>query len=63
MRQSEEPTHMRGEKREQWMELCDQVANEQDPNKVLELVKKLNAMLEEKEQRLGILPKKAPSAE
>ena len=48
---------MRGEKREQWMELCDQVAHEQDPDKVLELVKKLNEMLEEKERRLGILPK------
>ena len=39
---------MRGEKREQWMELCAQVANKQDPEKVLELVKKPNAMLEEK---------------
>jgi hypothetical protein len=49
---------MRGEKRERWMDICSQVANEQDPDKVLELVKKLNEMLEEKEKRLGILPKK-----
>jgi hypothetical protein len=49
--------HMQGEKRERWMELCDEVAKEQDPEKVLELVKKLNTMLEEKEKRLGILPK------
>jgi hypothetical protein len=49
---------MKGEKRERWMDICSQVANEQDPDKVLELVKKLNEMLEEKEKRLGILPKK-----
>jgi hypothetical protein len=42
---------MQGEKRERWMELCDQVAKEQDPDRLLELVKKLNAMLEEKEKR------------
>jgi hypothetical protein len=48
---------MRGEKRERWMELCAQIASEQDPDKVLELAKQLNQMLEEKERRLGILPK------
>ena len=39
------------------MELCAQIASEQDPDKVLELAKQLNQMLEEKERRLGILPK------
>ena len=48
---------MQGEKRERWMEMCEQVANEQDPDKVLELAKKINAMLEEKEKRLGVRPK------
>ena len=51
------PVSMRGEKRERWMELCAQIASEQDPDKVLELAKQLNQMLEEKERRLGILPK------
>ena len=32
-----------------------QIAAEQDPEKVLELAKQLNKMLEEKERRLGIL--------
>ena len=54
---------MRGEKRKQWMELCDQVANEQDTGKVLELIKKLNTLLEEKERRLGILPRPEPACD
>jgi hypothetical protein len=49
---------MQGEKRERWMELCAQVASEQDPKKVLELVEQINKLLEEKERRLGILPHK-----
>ncbi len=43
---------MKGEKREQWMRLCEQAANEQDPQKLLELVREINRLLEEKEQRL-----------
>ncbi len=49
---------MQGEKRDRWMELCAQAANEQDPNKLLELVKQINDLLEEKERRLGVLPPK-----
>lgn len=33
---------MLGEKRERWMELCSRIAQEQDPEHVLELVKQLN---------------------
>jgi len=47
---------MQGEKKERWMELCAQAAVEQDPKKLIELVQQINALLEEKERRLGILP-------
>jgi hypothetical protein len=49
---------MQGEKRELWMELCSQAASEQDPVKLMELVKQINQLLEDKETRLGILPKR-----
>jgi len=51
---------MQGEKKERWMELCAQAAVEQDPKKLIELVQQINALLEEKERRLGILPPKQP---
>jgi hypothetical protein len=47
---------MQGEKKERWMELCAQVAVEQDGQKLLELVEQINELLEEKERRLGLLP-------
>jgi hypothetical protein len=50
---------MKGEKRERWMELCAQAAEEQDGIKLLELVKQINDLLEEKERRLGVLPPKS----
>ena len=34
------------------MELCEQAAVEQDPKKLLELVREINRMLEEKRDRL-----------
>jgi hypothetical protein len=40
------------ENREKWMKLCEQAANEQDPEKLMELVTEINRLLEEKEQRL-----------
>jgi hypothetical protein len=43
---------MKGEKREQWMRLCEEAANEQDPQKLLDLVREINRLLEEKEHRL-----------
>ena len=38
------------------MELCAQAAVEQDPQKLMELVNEILALLEQKERRLGILP-------
>jgi len=49
---------MQGEKKERWLELCAQAAVEQDPQKLMELVREINTLLEEKERRLGILPPK-----
>ena len=41
---------MQGEKKEQWMRLCELVPNEQDADKLLELVREINRLLEEKEE-------------
>jgi len=49
---------MKGDKKERWMELCEQAADEQDPEKLLALAKEINDLLEEKEGRLGVLPPK-----
>ena len=35
-----------------WMELCGQASVEQDPEKLMELVKEINRLLEEKDARL-----------
>jgi hypothetical protein len=43
---------MKGEKLEQWRQLCELAAIEQDPQRLLALVKEINRLLEEKEQRL-----------
>jgi hypothetical protein len=43
---------MKGEKKEQWMRLCEQAANEQNPDKLIQLVHEINRLLEEKENRL-----------
>lgn len=43
---------MKGEKREIWMHLCEQAAVEQDPDKLMDLIKEINQLLEEKERRL-----------
>jgi hypothetical protein len=48
----EQGTMMKGEKRERWMELCQQAAVEQNSEKLMELVKEINRLLEEKEDRL-----------
>jgi hypothetical protein len=44
---------VKGEARERWMELCAQAAEEQDPAKLLLLVRQINDLLEEKEARLN----------
>jgi hypothetical protein len=43
---------MKGERGERWRDLCSQAAEEQDPDRLMELVREINALLEEKEQRL-----------
>jgi hypothetical protein len=40
------------ENQEEWMELCRRAANEQDPEKFLELIVQINRLLEAKEGRL-----------
>jgi hypothetical protein len=37
---------------ERWIELCALVAKEQDGDRLLELVRQINDLLEEREQRL-----------
>ena len=43
---------MKGEKLEEWQKLCALAAVEQDHEKLLELVKEINRLLDEKEKRL-----------
>ncbi len=43
---------MQGKVKEDWILLCEQVAIEQDPERMIVLVRELNRMLEEKEKRL-----------
>jgi len=43
---------MQGPKKERWYLLCQQAAVEQDPDKMLDLIKEINDLLEEKEKRL-----------
>jgi hypothetical protein len=43
---------MQGKTREQWMQLCEQAALEQDPEILLRLVREIDQMLGEKEDRL-----------
>jgi len=52
---------MEGPNKERWIQLSEQAAVEQDLDKLLALVKELNAVLEEKELRLAAL-RKADSA-
>jgi hypothetical protein len=43
---------LKGEEKEIWMRLCAQAAVEQDPDKLMDLIKQINQLLEEKERRL-----------
>jgi hypothetical protein len=45
---------MKGEKRERWMELCEQAANEQDSAKLLKLITEINRLLDEKSRRIEL---------
>jgi len=42
--------------RERWMELAARATEEQDPEKLMEIIEELNVLLEEKERRLGSTP-------
>ncbi len=46
---------MQGDKRETWEKRCQRAADEKDPDRLMELVRQINALLEEKEQRLQLL--------
>ncbi len=39
-------------KKEEWLQLCEQAVNEQDPQKLMALIAEINRLLEVKEQRL-----------
>jgi hypothetical protein len=39
---------------ELWKTLCEDAANEQDPQRLLELVKQINDLLEEKRMRMRL---------
>jgi len=43
---------MQGENAERWLTLCEQAAVEQDPKKLLDLIREINQLLEKKERRL-----------
>ena len=43
---------MQGEKLEEWQRLCRLAADEQDADKLMELIKEITRLLEEKEERL-----------
>jgi hypothetical protein len=52
---------MQGKAKEDWMQMCEQAASEQDSEKLMALVMEINRMLDEKEQRLRSgKPAKAP---
>ena len=44
---------MIGRNKEHWRELCEQASIEQDPEKLLNLVREINRLLEEKQARLA----------
>ena len=48
---------MQNETKERWLEICERVAIEQDPDKFLQLVRELNDLLEEKQNRIRALRK------
>jgi hypothetical protein len=52
---------MQGNVKEEWMQLCEQAAVEQDAEKLIALVTEINRMLDEKDRRLSGKPARAPS--
>jgi hypothetical protein len=54
---------MQAQTKELWLELCEQAANEQDPEKFCAIVREISAVLELKTGRLGqSSPRPASSA-
>jgi len=49
---SENEGCMEGAAKERWLQLCELAAKEQDSAKLLSLVREINRLLEEKDQRL-----------
>ena len=47
------PWAMKDEISERWQKLCEQAADEQDPQKLMELIDEINRFLETKEERLS----------
>jgi hypothetical protein len=43
---------MEGERGDRWHQLCTEAAQEQDPDRLMELIRQINVLLEEKEERL-----------
>ena len=41
------------EQKERWMKLCEQASIEQDPKRLLELVREINGLLAKKQHRLS----------
>ena len=46
------PAIMQGQQKERWEELCELAEQEQNPERLMELVVEINRLLEQKEQRL-----------
>ena len=44
---------MKGERKERWVQLCQQASTEQDPHKLFLLIREINNLLEEKRTRLN----------
>ncbi len=44
---------MQGETRERWKQLCEQAAIEQDSHKLVQLIREINNLLEEKRLRVS----------
>lgn len=54
---------MQGPTKARWQELCEQAANEQDPKKLLELVREINDLLSAKQNRLNATEKAKSASE
>jgi hypothetical protein len=53
---------MENENRERWMELCEQAAQEQNPQKLTELIYEIHCLLRQKETQLQSAQKTSGAA-